>query len=373
MVSLEVVLSEFVDFSLISLSDPMRITKKYAGKSCIGKQIYQPCEGFQDDLEGIREAEKELEMFEKIFLNKIQSKTATAVLHSPANRSRSPSQRILEKKSWFDPSPLKVNEVDESENLPQDSYNVNGVAQSLFGSSKGKLSSKRFGFPRRNMSAPNLSSAEDPALQAIKEENEDKFRRNKITEEFFLLGGRLPLSRGDQTQESSNHSSTSSFSAKKRSHSVMALMDFERLVADDRAAGNPRSSLCSVVISLIGDLFYEFITMMGSNVSKKRQQKQAERTQGSQRRQRRALSEEGTVAIDDSPVKMEEEEESSLQSRETMVHRYNSEAGTEAAILVNHEGGMVVVQQSSQHPSNSSNVSTVSGHDEAGEDCDNFF
>jgi hypothetical protein len=26
------------------ISDPMRITKKFAGSSCIGKQVYAPCD-----------------------------------------------------------------------------------------------------------------------------------------------------------------------------------------------------------------------------------------------------------------------------------------------------------------------------------------
>jgi hypothetical protein len=30
-------------------SDPMRITKKFAGASCIGKQVFQPCDGMSTD------------------------------------------------------------------------------------------------------------------------------------------------------------------------------------------------------------------------------------------------------------------------------------------------------------------------------------
>lgn len=36
-------------FSPFHSSDPMRITKKFAGASCIGKQVFQPCDGMSTD------------------------------------------------------------------------------------------------------------------------------------------------------------------------------------------------------------------------------------------------------------------------------------------------------------------------------------
>ncbi|RYG70053.1 hypothetical protein EON64_01200 [archaeon] len=55
-------------------SDPMRITKKYAGTSSIGKQIYSPCEEFHAISEEIRRGEEDLLRLEQLFLTRISSK-----------------------------------------------------------------------------------------------------------------------------------------------------------------------------------------------------------------------------------------------------------------------------------------------------------
>lgn len=52
----------------------MRITKKYAGTSCIGKQIYQPCSQYLGSSESFRESELELQKMEQLFLMRISSK-----------------------------------------------------------------------------------------------------------------------------------------------------------------------------------------------------------------------------------------------------------------------------------------------------------
>jgi hypothetical protein len=63
--------------------------------------------------------------------------------------------------------------------------------------------------------------------------NEPAERSKRVTEEFLLLGGRVPL----HQIANNTFAPSSSITAKKRSHSVMALMDFEKLVNDEKAAG----------------------------------------------------------------------------------------------------------------------------------------
>ena len=54
-------------------SDPMRITKKFAGASCIGKQVFQPSEGLQAE----RSDEiQELDVLETLFYHRVGDRTA---------------------------------------------------------------------------------------------------------------------------------------------------------------------------------------------------------------------------------------------------------------------------------------------------------
>lgn len=52
----------------------MRITKKFSGASCIGKQAYQPCEDLLSSKDGFESIEGELKELEKIFLKRLFSK-----------------------------------------------------------------------------------------------------------------------------------------------------------------------------------------------------------------------------------------------------------------------------------------------------------
>ena len=56
--------------SLFFCSDPMRITKKFAGSSCIGKQVFIPRDGPVDDKE-LAEIQDGLKVLEKTFMSKI--------------------------------------------------------------------------------------------------------------------------------------------------------------------------------------------------------------------------------------------------------------------------------------------------------------
>lgn len=243
-------------------------------------------------MDGIREAEKELEMFEKIFLNKIQAKAAaSAALHSPIHSTRSPSQRLLLKQatssedltvqqtfanieSKSDASDNEednrdLDEEEEAEAGESDKFHVDSLASVpmvLEISSEARRREKhvitreggrryphkRNSFYRRNMSAPNLSTMNAVRLgekgslfleDDSSPSNEPAERSKRVTEEFLLLGGRVPL----HQIANNTFAPSSSITAKKRSHSVMALMDFEKLVNDEKAAGKTLSFSLSAI------------------------------------------------------------------------------------------------------------------------------
>jgi hypothetical protein len=51
----------------------MRITKKYSGASCIGKQVFQQCDNYFSNISIIQENEIELQKLETLFLLRINS------------------------------------------------------------------------------------------------------------------------------------------------------------------------------------------------------------------------------------------------------------------------------------------------------------
>ena len=53
----------------------MRITKKFAGASCIGKQIFQPTEDIDES--ELRYAEEELNKLEAAFLSRLHGKSGS--------------------------------------------------------------------------------------------------------------------------------------------------------------------------------------------------------------------------------------------------------------------------------------------------------
>ena len=88
----------FIIFIIIH-SDPMRITKKYAGASCIGKQVFQQCDDYFSNTSTIQENEIELQKLETLFLLRINSsKSASGIPHivqSPIESHHSKYEIIL--------------------------------------------------------------------------------------------------------------------------------------------------------------------------------------------------------------------------------------------------------------------------------------
>jgi len=69
----------------------MRITKKYAGSSCIGKRIFSPCERTPENAERQRRAQKELTELETAFRTKLESSRITRVQGNGTPGPRMPS------------------------------------------------------------------------------------------------------------------------------------------------------------------------------------------------------------------------------------------------------------------------------------------
>jgi len=71
----------------------MRVTKKFAGQSCIGKQIFQPCDGTSSNMELIKRGTEELTKLESTFRSRVKSKKPSkrrkTVLRDDASDSRS--------------------------------------------------------------------------------------------------------------------------------------------------------------------------------------------------------------------------------------------------------------------------------------------
>jgi hypothetical protein len=259
----------------------MRITKKYAGKSCIGKQIYQPCEGFQDSPEIILEAEKELEALEKAFLRKIQAKSSNNspnISSAEYQRKRNSTHRVSQLRTLATTNPNSnpnghFSDYDEEEatNLSSDlaehytpvkkeePEKLSPSFQRFSSLSRNPFENSRRPTLRRNLSAPVLLSFhQEPWSPRHGHHDEYISSHRHHFDDFYVLTERIPLGGGGKSektipssQNSSGKQSNSSFTAKKRSHSVMALLDFEKLVTDEQAAGKDRQRLGNSVLILL--------------------------------------------------------------------------------------------------------------------------
>ena len=274
-----------------SYSDPMRITKKYAGESSIGKQIFHPSETFMSSEEDIREVEQQLCVLEKAFLKRINSKQSMVDEdgHGSSLRSSQRASRNREK-------PAEYADYYTAENL--DSLDVfvesghrrrstqngdrNSTSSPTFKSESGPKSGRNSGRSGRDKSvSPEATSFVTEGTERVTLVNmvNTETGQSVVAEQKFS-----PYHKVDKSQASSSSqksSSRRSFSApnlstleqypsefsfppsvgqtnvpnipsyslqelnahpqsmhkRKRSYSSMALMDFEKLVDDDGAAG----------------------------------------------------------------------------------------------------------------------------------------
>eukprot|EP01041_Mallomonas_annulata_P004580 gene4580-9102_t len=64
--------------------DPMRISKKFAGSSCIGKQVYNPCDPTPETTELMKSVQDEINHLEELFLAKVEVSEKTMYPAGPA-------------------------------------------------------------------------------------------------------------------------------------------------------------------------------------------------------------------------------------------------------------------------------------------------
>lgn len=75
--------------------NPMRVTKKFSGSSCIGKQIFQPCDETSVNMELIKRGELELNKLENTFRSRIKysnsskRRKSVSVINDDSSDSRS--------------------------------------------------------------------------------------------------------------------------------------------------------------------------------------------------------------------------------------------------------------------------------------------
>lgn len=196
--------------------DPMRITKKYAGASCIGKQIFQTNVYTNPQYAAmLRDAENELKQLENNFHARIGNKiTSSTTVNRPTVNTRKPN-----KVQEYSSSSSNSN-FDDS-----DDYG-DGDGDDEFDSEYEKV--KMFRGPndvynnttsiRRVISAPDMSLYNESAKFSFKLLNENV----KTVEGESLI----------------NSNSFSTLKHRDRSQSAMDLREFERFVADDQAAGS---------------------------------------------------------------------------------------------------------------------------------------
>jgi hypothetical protein len=292
--------------------DPMRITKKYAGTSSIGKQVYQPSEEYMDNPDQFKENELELNRMERIFLKRVNSKNWNEEELSPASTSakRAHSTRSLRtREKSVDFTDYYTGDFEEmteqgSEQPQASSSSSNSRRRGLRNSAEAALQTKpssntsaAFLAPnnrlarfkdeghhasvimlnafssRRFFSAPNLLAL-DPSFYSSSQpfaaaDDSNQFGKGIYSSAFYSRHRHLVQENSAEAEDftnlpnrlfpfsgsSNNNSTSSNRGLRKRSHSVMALMDFEKLVDDDEAAD---------------DLFLEFVTQMREKTQRKK-------------------------------------------------------------------------------------------------------
>ncbi len=294
----------------------MRITKKFAGASCIGKQVFHPCENNESNNTIRVEGEAELVKLEKLFLARLYSKAATLLdrqnhqlqreqimSQAPRTPAQSPSGRGIKHKqnptiAEADNNSTLLNhatkstlpdgspESESSTNTSTDCGNtsIGGVSFSSSGSLSYQQQTGVFQKNKRIMSAPDLTQLSILATTAAPSSSSYAGENNSIDDPYSSIARLGVAGSADDSALSgayfssgstgiaSSHSSglnSSSFRKSpvkgtktknilmsssgglhksgvvrgairgqyKKSHSAMDLVNYEKLAADDRAAG----------------------------------------------------------------------------------------------------------------------------------------
>jgi hypothetical protein len=241
----------------------MRITKKYAGSSSIGKQLFQPCEPFED-MESVLDAhDVELAGLEARFLERIAGKKC--------NNSRG-SRRPMDGNDDTDPfDPLQQHPSPHLEREQYEQLQALCTPQRLVYSLPYEAHAlRKLHASKRVASAPNLSTMDARDRDHYERDATSAFYNNDLNKEPYARDdnidntrfSRLPAigeefnvdvfrqqtlarERERERKLAQHVTSVANATGWKRSRSVMAFMDFEKLAADDKAAGE-----CSLCLSV---------------------------------------------------------------------------------------------------------------------------
>ena len=235
----------------------MRITKKFAGASCIGKQVFQPNEDFIEY--EVVECEEELRSLEERFLARLLGKEAK-------NASGGAAASVQGRSSGRDRSRNSSNSMNHSDDYYMDDAfggdlddevgsSSRGAKAILSGTSEWLLTSKKASEGRpihRVMSAPSLSDPFKYSQSAFRALNtvHAKDRSGGRGSGLFATGGRS----GRQDPSPPNqHSRGARCGSLKRTMSVITLDEHDPFYGDDKAAS---------------DLLMEFVTKVTQDSQK---------------------------------------------------------------------------------------------------------
>lgn len=278
-----------------SQSDPMRITKKYAGSSSIGKQIYQPSEDVDVNSESLKESEAELSALEETFLKKIKSKNGSqegedgeaglGIPRVPSTRSLRHKEKPAEFADYYTGDLDELEDFEDISNSKRKLHrdtSSNSLEHTLRASkgagkkSDDKLNSpvsdvaekiaapehRRFGIQRP--AGPRSSSLVNNSRRVFSAPNLSTLENRRIPVD--------PINITDSGVDSGMNEAGDPITNRKRSNSMMALVDFEKLVTDDSAAGTSSFlSLHELHNPNVGfyitsdDLFVEFVAQLQTN------------------------------------------------------------------------------------------------------------
>jgi len=206
--------------------DPMRITKKFAGASCIGKQVFQLNPYTTPQYSAIlKDAENELNLLEQNFHARIGNKITSNTIPRPTVNSRKLNK-------VHDSSSSSTSNIDDSDEDDDDGDEFDESLQyesvKLFRGPNDKYNNTTS--IRRVISAPDISQYND-TLPQISFRSLDEMAKVDNTENVALAAAAAAA-----TAAVAN--GYSSLRRRDRSQSAMDLREFERLIADDQAAGN---------------------------------------------------------------------------------------------------------------------------------------
>ena len=205
--------------------DPMRITKKFAGASCIGKQVFQLNPYTTPQYSAIlKDAENELNLLEQNFHARIGNKITSNIIPRPTVNNR----KLNKVHDSSSSSTSNIDDSDDDDGDDEFDESLQYESVKLFRGPNDKYNNTTS--IRRVISAPDISQYNDTAPQ-ISFRSLDEMAKVDNTENVALVAAAAAA-----TALVAN--GYSSLRRRDRSQSAMDLREFERLIADDQAAGN---------------------------------------------------------------------------------------------------------------------------------------